>query len=225
MGRSASQKIDSKQHLFEFDASIRTNSNIKLLAGVDECGRGAWAGPLCAGAVIFPSDIQPFFLDDSKKLTIEQRNEAEQAIKTNAIGWGIGCIHADQIDKHGINWANKEAMKQAIAQVETQCGPIDLLIVDQSPFKHVKMMMMSKADSISASVAAASIIAKVYHDNYMQKLHKQYPLYGFDLHKGYGNHIHNDALKKHGAIESIHRRTFKIDALKTHRQISLDDLI
>ncbi|MFA6534166.1 MAG: ribonuclease HII [Patescibacteria group bacterium] len=179
-----------------------------LIAGLDEAGRGPWAGPLCAGAVIL--DIAAFQNDgvrDSKLLSAKKREELAAWLKDNCLAWSVGEVSSEEIDKLGLQLANKTAMKRAIENLKIKP---DFILTDyvgriefRTPFKVVK-----SGDKLSFSIAAASIIAKVYRDSLMLEFAKQYPDYGFELHKGYGTKLHQERLAEHGLCP-IHRRSFR----------------
>jgi len=183
-----------------------------FIAGVDEAGRGAWAGPVVASAVILPLEQanlteQLTGLDDSKKLTAIRRAEMFSQIQQVALAIGIGYQQAPEIDTHNILQATRLAMVQAIQQLTP---PPDYLLLDyvRLATTNLPQQAFAKADSISLSVAAASIIAKVTRDQLMITLAEQYPAYGFERHKGYGTAYHRQALAKHGPLP-IHRMSFK----------------
>lgn len=182
------------------------SSGYKLIAGVDEAGRGPLAGPVVAGAVILKGFVFDSRIDDSKKLTARAREKAYREIRDKSIV-GIGIVDEKTIDKINIYQATKKAMQFAISDLEI---PPDYVIVDG------KMKIATKCpircipggDSKSMSIAAASIIAKVTRDRLMVEYDKLYPQYGFARHKGYGTKAHKEALKDHGACP-IHRKSFR----------------
>ncbi len=178
-----------------------------FVAGLDEVGRGCIAGPVVAAACILdPAKPYPEKLDDSKKLTPELRDEIAAELKENCIAYAIGQIEADVIDEINILEATKQAMLQAVASLKPAA---DYLLIDALRLKGCPLPQRDiiKGDSISASIAAASVIAKTYRDELMCKWHETYPEYGFDSHKGYGAAVHWKALYDHGPCE-IHRKTF-----------------
>ncbi len=180
----------------------------KLLAGLDEVGRGCLAGPVVASACILnPAKPLPDGLDDSKKLTAETREEIAAQLKFDCIAYSIGRIEADEIDRINILEATKEAMLNAISALSIQP---DFLLVDALYLKRSPLPQRSiiKGDSISASIAAASILAKTYRDDLMKTYDTEYPQYGFAGHKGYGAATHLAALKQHGPC-ILHRKTFR----------------
>ena len=179
---------------------------IKLICGVDEAGRGPLAGPVCAAAVILPPYIDLPGLNDSKKLTDKRRRELYPLIKEAAVAYGIGFASQEEIDDINILQATYLAMERAIAQLKV--SPEQLLI-DGNRAKDfgIPAQTVVKGDSLSASIAAASVLAKVCRDDWMLQAAKEYPQYGFEVHKGYGTKAHYEALTAFGA-SPIHRNTF-----------------
>lgn len=179
---------------------------VKLICGVDEAGRGPLAGPVCAAAVILPPHIELPGLNDSKKLTDKRRRELYPLIKEAAIAYGIGFASHEEIDEINILQATYLAMERAIAQL----GIVpELLLIDGNRAKDfgIPTQTVIKGDSLSASIAAASVLAKVTRDDWMLEAAKEYPQYGFEIHKGYGTKAHYEALTAFD-ISPIHRRTF-----------------
>ena len=179
---------------------------VKLICGVDEAGRGPLAGPVCAAAVILPPHIELPGLNDSKKLTDKRRRELYPMIKEAAVAYAIGFASHEEIDEINILQATYLAMERAIAQLRV--SP-DLLLIDGNRAKDfgIPAQTVVKGDSLSASIAAASVLAKVTRDDLMLEAAKEYPQYGFEVHKGYGTKAHYEALTGFG-ISPIHRRTF-----------------
>lgn len=190
--------------------------------GIDEVGRGCWAGPLVAGAVILPSNpvwevcppkgegtgVQKVVLRDSKKLSKQQRAAAKEWIQKHALAVGLGWVWPAEIDAQGITWAVKTAMERALADITTD---YDQIIIDGNInyFKdNPKAQAVVRADDTVPSVSAASIVAKVARDTYMAELSEAYAGYGFDKHVGYGTTAHIAALKALG-VSDIHRRSYK----------------
>lgn len=180
----------------------------RFIAGVDEVGRGCLAGPVVAAACILdPEKPLPEGLDDSKKLTPEKREQIAEQLKICCVSYAVGQIEADEIDRINILESTKRAMLIAIASLSP---PSDFLLVDalhlkQSPLPQKAII---KGDSISASIAAASILAKTFRDNLMVEYDLEYPQYGFAGHKGYGAVTHFEAIRKYGACP-LHRKTFR----------------
>ncbi len=177
-----------------------------FIAGVDEVGRGPLAGPVVAGAVILPADHEIMWLNDSKKLSEKKREELNDVICREAISWGIGIVWQDRIDEINILQATYEAMRQALEKLHP---PADFVLVDAVtiPEVTVPQLPIVKGDAKSASIAAASIIAKVYRDHLMMSYDAEYPGYGFARNKGYGTREHIQALKECGPT-ALHRKSF-----------------
>ena len=179
---------------------------IKIICGVDEAGRGPLAGPVCAAAVILPEHLIIPGLTDSKKLTDKKRRELFPVIQEQAIAWGIGFASEQEIDEINILQATFLAMERALAQLNVKP---DLVLIDGNRKKDfgVEAVTVVKGDSLSANIAAASVLAKVSRDDLMEKLAKEYPEYGFEIHKGYGTKAHYAALREHGD-SPVHRQSF-----------------
>lgn len=181
-------------------------AGLQLVCGVDEAGRGPLAGPVCAAAVILPPDLDIPGLNDSKKLTDKKRRELFDIITEQAVSYGIALVGEKEIDEINILQATFRAMEQAVARMDVTP---DLVLVDgnREPKLALPVKTVVKGDSRSASIAAASILAKVTRDRLMEELDQTYPAYGFAVHKGYGTKRHYAALAEHGPC-SIHRMTF-----------------
>lgn len=179
---------------------------IVTVCGVDEAGRGPLAGPVCAAAVILSPHLEIPGLDDSKKLTDKRRRELVPIIKENAIAYGIAMASHEEIDKINILQATFLAMERAIAQLD---GKADFALIDGNREKDFGLPVKTvvKGDSLSANIAAASVLAKVTRDDLMDEMAKVYPEYGFEIHKGYGTKAHYEALRTYGHCP-IHRLTF-----------------
>ena len=177
-----------------------------IICGVDEAGRGPLAGPVCAAAVILPANAVIPGLNDSKKLTDRKRRELMPVIKEMALGYGIAFADEKEIDEINILQATYLAMKRAIDMLPIKP---DLALVDGNRAGDFGLPVKTvvKGDSLSASIAAASVLAKVTRDDLMLTLAEKYPQYGFEVHKGYGTKAHYAALTQHGPSE-IHRMTF-----------------
>ena len=195
----------SNINLWEIENSLYAEG-YKAICGVDEAGRGPLAGPVCAAAVILPKGLELPGLNDSKKLTDKKRRELFPIIKEQAIAYGIGFASHEEIDQINILQATYLAMERAIAQLEAKA---DFALIDGNRAKDFGLPVRTviKGDSLSASIAAASILAKVSRDDMMLELAEQYPEYGFDIHKGYGTKAHYEALRLHGH-SPIHRMSF-----------------
>ena len=179
---------------------------IQVICGIDEAGRGPLAGPVCAAAVILPAHLDLPGLTDSKKLTDKRRRELFPLIKEQALTYGIGLASEQEIDEINILQATFLAMERALEQLSVKP---DLVLIDGNREKDlgIPVKTVVKGDSLSANIAAASILAKVTRDDMMLEIAKQYPEYGFDIHKGYGTKAHYEALRAHGA-SPVHRNTF-----------------
>lgn len=177
-----------------------------VIVGIDEVGRGCWAGPLVAGAVILSEPIEG--LMDSKKVSTERRKVLAKEIYLKADALGLGWVDAKRIDTIGLSAANREAMQLALDQIVIQ---YDRIIIDGNYnfFAHLQNSeALIKADSLVPAVSAASIIAKVARDAFMVEAAMQYPEYGFEKHVGYGTKFHHDQIKLHGVCD-LHRLSYK----------------
>ena len=179
----------------------------KNIAGLDEVGRGALAGPVVAAACILNHEKRIYKIRDSKLLSPSKRKELARKIKRQAKCWAIGFAKHSEIEKVGIQQATFMSFSRALSKLEKE---IDFILVDAFRIPHCKTRQKNiiKGDRVCVSIAAASILAKVYRDNLMEKLSKKYPGYGFEKHKGYGTKQHLKCLEKLGPCK-IHRRNFK----------------
>jgi len=191
--------------MWEFEKKHR-NNGYTAICGVDEAGRGPLAGPVCAAAVILPADIEIPGLNDSKKLTDKKRRELFPIICEKAIAYGIAFADHKEIDELNILQATYLAMERAIHKLAVKA---DFALIDGNRAKDfgIPVETVVGGDGRSASIAAASILAKVTRDDYMLEMAETYPQYGFEIHKGYGTKAHYAALTKHGACP-IHRMSF-----------------
>jgi ribonuclease HII len=184
----------------------------RLIAGVDEVGRGAWAGPVMAAAVILPLD-RPGLLaalkgvNDSKQLTPRQREDRALAILEVAVAIGVGSADPGEIDREGIVTATRLAMVRAAAVLDPPPQALLIDAVNLQSLISLPQRFLNFGDSISLSIAAASIIAKVARDRYMALLDERYPFYGFGQHKGYGTAYHRAALRRLGVC-AVHRKSY-----------------
>lgn len=198
-------RISSVGTAFETDAHDR---GYQLIAGLDEVGRGALAGPVVAAACILdPSAPLPEGLDDSKKLTAAERERIADELRRTAIAFSVGLVPSEEIDRTNILLATKRAM---IAALDALNPRADYLLIDALQLKEINLPQRAiiHGDSVSASIAAASILAKTYRDALMRNYDTVYPQYGFARHVGYGTRAHFEALRAHGACP-IHRRSFR----------------
>ena len=189
--------------LYEHEAA---REGFACICGVDEAGRGPLAGPVCAAAVVLPPDIQIEGLNDSKKLTDKKRRALYDVITEQAVSYGIAFADEQEIDEINILQATFLAMRRAVEQLGVQP---ELALVDgnRDPGLGIPTRTIVKGDGLSASIAAASILAKVTRDRWMEVLDAKYPQYGFAVHKGYGTKRHYAALTEFGPCEE-HRQTF-----------------
>lgn len=180
----------------------------RLVAGVDEAGRGPLAGPVVAAAVILAPEARIPGLDDSKRLTPAQREALAPRIRAAALAWGVAAVGVDYIDRHRIAAATWEAMRRAVARLAP--AP-DLLLVDGFAIPGLSLPQegVVGGDRLSASIAAASVLAKVARDRVMAALGRRYPGYGFEVHKGYPTAAHREALRRLGP-SPVHRRSFRL---------------
>lgn len=191
--------------LWNFEHECR-DAGFSVVCGVDEAGRGPLAGPVCAAAVILPPDLQIEGLNDSKKLSEKRREALYDVITEQALAYGIAFADEKEIDEINILQATFLAMRRAVDRLSVRP---DIVLVDgnREPPLELPVRTIVKGDSLSANIAAASILAKVTRDRFMLEQDALYPEYGFALHKGYGTQAHYAALREHGACP-IHRRTF-----------------
>ena len=191
--------------VFENEARARGYARI---AGLDEVGRGALAGPVVAAAIILdPSAPLPRGLNDSKKVSARQRERIAAELRETALAYAVGEISAGEIDRTNILQATRAAMLAALDQIQPRA---DFLLIDALELRdaNIPQRAIIHGDSVSASIAAASIIAKTYRDALMRDYDEVYPQYGFARHVGYGTGAHLEALRAHGACP-LHRRTFR----------------
>ena len=191
-------------------ASLKAYFQTEFLeAGCDEAGRGCYAGPVFAAAVILPKDFFHPLLNDSKQVKEQQRNELREVIKENAIAFGVGMISHSEIDQINILKASFKAMHLAIDQLKI--NP-QFLLIDGNRFtayKKINHQCIIKGDATYASIAAASILAKTYRDDWMKNLHKEFPQYNWQKNKGYGTAEHRKAIQDFGLCK-YHRKSFNI---------------
>ena len=195
----------SDKNMWQFEEELFAQG-YQLVCGVDEAGRGPLAGPVCAAAVILPPHLEIPGLDDSKKLSDKRRRELFPIIKEQAVAYGIAFASEAEIDEINILQATFLAMQRAIDQLE---GKANFALIDGNREKDFGLPVKTvvKGDSRSANIAAASVLAKVTRDLYMEELAEKYPEYGFEIHKGYGTKAHYAALTEHGA-SPVHRQSF-----------------
>lgn len=194
------------RHLLQFETAL-WKEGYRLIAGVDEAGIGPMAGPVVAGAVILPENYHLRQLDDSKKLTEAKREALAIQIKADAVSWAIGMAEVEEIDRINIYQAGLLAMRRA---VESLGERPDYLLVDARtvPQCEIPQRGIIHGDALSASIAAASILAKTTRDRLMIELDREYPGYGLAIHKGYVTEAHLRAMRERGVLP-IHRRSFR----------------
>jgi ribonuclease HII len=191
----------------------------KLVAGVDEAGRGPLAGPVVAAAVILAPDYENADINDSKQLTPKKRETLYHVIKRDALAIGVGVVEVPVIDTINILRASLMAMREAIADLSL-CPDYLLIDGNKGVSLDIPQQVIVKGDSRSISIAAASIIAKVSRDKIMEMYHRQFPQYNFLKNKGYGTSEHLDAIQKHGSCK-IHRRSFRVK-VKSPLQVNVE---
>ena len=182
-----------------------------LEAGVDEAGRGCFAGPVMAAAVILPADFFHPLLNDSKQVKEADRYMLREIICKDAIAWGVGRVDAAEIDRMNILQATYRAMHSAIQQLTIRP---ELLLIDGnrfSPYPSIPHICVVKGDSKLANIAAASILAKTFRDDTMKQMALMHPQYGFEQNKGYGTASHRQAIETHGLCD-VHRKSFNIQS-------------
>ena len=205
--RKQAEKLEAeKKRMYAMFSYEREHADCAFICGIDEVGRGPFAGPVVAGAVILPRDCSLLYLNDSKKLSEKKREELYDQIMANAVSVGLGFVDNERIDEINILNATYEAMRQAISKLTPQP---DILLNDAVtiPGVDIPQVPIIKGDAKSASIAAASIVAKVTRDRLMTELDKKYPGYDLAANKGYGTAAHIEGLKKLGPCP-IHRRSF-----------------
>jgi len=204
--------------MYSFETRLLT-SGFKYIAGTDEVGRGPLAGPVVCAAVILNPKVTIEGLNDSKKLSEKKRELLSKEIKEKALAYSIVYIDVKTIDQINIYQASKKGMLDAISQLKIKP---DFVLSDAMPLGDIPHESIIKGDTLSASIAAASIIAKVERDNHMVELSRTYPNYGFERHKGYPTKMHLEALDQYGVLP-IHRKTYKpiFDRLNVQTTIKL----
>ena len=184
-------------------------SNYKLEAGTDEAGRGCLAGPVVAAAVILPKGFKHELLNDSKQLTEKQREKLRPFIEKNALAYAVAFVNAPKIDEINILQSSILAMHKSIEKLAVQP---EFIIVDGNkfnPFKKIPHQTIVKGDAKYMSIAAASVLAKTYRDDYMQKIAKEFPNYFWEKNKGYPTKQHRNGIREFG-ITKYHRKTFRL---------------
>ena len=190
-------------------------SGFILEAGTDEAGRGCLCGPVVAAAVILPEDFEHPFLNDSKQLTEKQRKELKPFIEKEALSFGVSFVNEKEVDQINVLQASITGMHRSVGQLNPQP---EFIIVDGNkfkPFKKIPHKTIVKGDAKYLSIAAASVLAKTYRDEFMEKIHQEFPMYNWKQNKGYPTKQHRAAIREFG-ITKYHRKTFKLlpDQLK-----------
>lgn len=181
----------------------------KIEAGCDEAGRGCLAGAVFAAAVILPAGFECAELNDSKKLNEKTRYQLREIIQRDAVAWAVASVSADEIDKINILNASFLAMQMAVQKLAVKP---EHLLIDGNRFRNqtdIPHTCIVKGDGKLLPIAAASVLAKTYRDDYMQELHKEYPMYAWQVNKGYGTKAHRDALREFG-MSPYHRKSFQL---------------
>lgn len=210
--------MKKKDYSYEGNLEIEKElwgKGFEYVAGVDECGRGPWAGNVVAGCVIMPKDFKIERLTDSKKISKKEHSFFAEEVKKHAIAYGIGIATVEEIDTLNIKQASRLAMKRAVEEVLKKIEKIDYLLVDGNEIVEFDIPQKSviKGDYCSHSISAAAILAKVYRDEYMAKLDKEYGyVYGWKENAGYQTKAHIEAVKEHG-LTPHHRKSWKTTAL------------
>lgn len=184
-------------------------SGFSLEVGTDEAGRGCLSGPVVAAAVILPKDFSHPFLNDSKQISEKKRKELRPFIETNALAFGVSFISQEEVDEINVLQASITGMHRSIANMDIIP---EFIIVDGNkfkPYKEIPYETIVKGDAKYMSIAAASVLAKTYRDEYMEKIHKEFPEYNWKKNKGYPTKEHRNAIRKFGA-NTHHRKTFKL---------------
>lgn len=203
--RKEAERLDG---IYEYQAKLAETAGAHCVVGIDEVGRGPLAGPLAVGAVVLPGDPKIAGLNDSKQVKDVDRTAMAAQIKAVAIAYCVEFVSPAIIDEIGIMASLRGAFSAAVANIEAQGQPVDMILLDGNPMRFdPRESNIVKGDSKCASIAAASILAKVERDELMDELEAQYPGYGFSSHKGYGTKAHMDAIRDLG-LSDIHRRSF-----------------
>ncbi len=213
--RSAHARINAEaaeharlEGLYAFERDVAQSHGAKIVVGIDEVGRGCLAGPLVVGAVVLPEHPHIEELNDSKQLTEQKRTSLAHEIKQVAQAWAVYFLEPEYIDNHGMTASLKKAFSGVVAHIEEQNITPDIVLLDGNPLGFdTREVNVVKGDAQCASIAAASIVAKVERDQFMIAAEKTYPGYGFARHKGYGTHDHREAIRKLG-LTDFHRKSF-----------------
>jgi ribonuclease HII len=193
---------------------LSVSADSQLIVGIDEVGRGAWAGPVVASAVILPIGCQFIGINDSKLVSSTLRANLDGEIREAALGIGVGWVSASEVDSEGLSWAVKQSGIRALTDLGSA---YDIILLDGKSnylFPEYNSLAFVKADGLMMPVAAASIVAKVARDNWMTRLAQHYPEFGFEKHKGYGTEMHRRVIRTQG-VTPEHRLSY--GPLKSYR--------
>jgi ribonuclease HII len=194
----------------QYETNLWT-SGLKTVAGIDEVGRGAWAGPMVIGAVIFPCNFSTKEkIADSKLLSAKKRNYLSEYIKNNALTWSVIEVSVDHLNENGLTAATQHGFNNVIKELKSEPDHILVDAFKIKDFPSAKQTAIIKGDQQSLSIAAASIIAKVYRDGIMHMIHQAVPQYSFNKNVGYGTKDHREALMKYGLCQ-YHRKRFNLE--------------
>lgn len=197
------------QALYDFERSLAAERGASVVVGLDEVGRGPLAGPVAVGAVVLPPDAPPIAgLNDSKQVPAGRRSQIADEVRAQALAWSVQMVDAADIDAAGMTASLLMAFRRALAAVEAAGVAVDLVLLDGNPLRmDPREVSVVKGDGRCASIAAASIIAKVERDALMERLDSAYPAYGFASNKGYASASHIEAIRACG-LSPVHRKTF-----------------
>lgn len=208
----------NKADIYKYENEL-WQKNYNYIVGTDEAGRGPMAGPLVVAAVVLPKDVKITGINDSKKLTAKKRDILYEEIIKIAVSYKIKIFDSDEVDNLNVYQASKLGMIECIKKIDV---PVDYILTDAIPLDiGIDCLSLIKGDSLSASIAAASILAKVTRDRYMIEVAQQYPDYGFEKHKGYVTKYHLKMLDKYGPCP-IHRKSFEPVRRVMYKQINFD---
>ena len=203
--RAERERLDA---LYENERRIAAERDGGIVVGIDEVGRGPLAGPLAAGAVVLPPEPRLAGLDDSKRIAPAERERIAVEIKQHAIAWAVAYVEPADIDAHGMSASLRKAFSSAIRMIEDSGVSVDVVLIDGNPIHcDPREICIVKGDATCASIAAASIVAKVERDALMERLDERYPGYGFASNKGYASEEHADAIRRLG-LSPVHRASF-----------------
>lgn len=213
-------RLNETNDIYSYEEQLY-DSGDRIICGIDEAGRGPLAGPVVVASCILPPFLRIKGLNDSKKLTAKKREELYKIIIKEAIEYKIVFVSVEEVDELNIYQATKKGMLKSVEELSTKP---DHVLIDAMPLNELEMKHTSiiHGDARCASIAAASIIAKVTRDQYMEKMDLKYPNYGFKKHKGYGTKMHIEALEKYGPCK-IHRKTYYPVSKYFSKQLSLFD--